>query len=307
MRISWINVILAAFLTAALFLSFSKIDPIKGTSDAAESDEQERDLPQVVRSVEINKEFYFAGERVPNELADVRERLERELLVNSYRHSSTIQYLKLMPRYFPMMETILKQEGVPDDFKYLAVAESGLRMAVSPAGAKGLWQFLKGTAIEQKLEVTSDVDERYHVEKSTRAACRYLKQLHEKFGSWTLAAAAYNMGPTALKKDLNLQKESSYYHLNLNRETMRYIFRIVALKEMHQESIKYGYYLEPTDLYAPLHEVVTIEVNKPVLSLADLAHQYGATYRDLKLHNPWLLNHRLTNTKGKTYYIQLPK
>jgi len=300
MRIAWYNILLAAFFCGAIFLSYS-------TADEKSVEEVDRDLPQVVRSVEITQTFNFAGERVPHELPDVKERMERELLVNSYRHSSTIQYLKLMPRYFPLIENILRQEGVPDDFKYLAVAESGLRMAVSPAGAKGLWQFLKGTAQEQGLRVTSEVDERYHVEKSTRAACRYLKQLHRQFGSWTLAAAAYNMGQTALARDLKYQKEDSYYNLNLSRETMRYIFRIVALKEMHLNAQKYGYYLESSDFYTPMDQVHVISVDKTVENLGDFAHKYGSTYRELKTYNPWLLSHKLSNASGKEYFIQLPK
>ncbi len=307
MRITWFNLVLTALCMSVLFLSFSESQSNKMPEATVVKENDMRDLPQIVRSVEINGEYNFAGERLPSESADVRERLERELLVNSYRHSATIQYLKLMPRYFPFIENILHQEGVPDDFKYLAVAESGLRMVVSPAGAKGLWQFLKGTALEQKLEVSNDVDERYHVEKSTRAACRYLKALKKQFGSWTLAAAAYNMGQTALSRDMKAQKENNYYDLNLSRETMRYIFRIVALKEIHQNSQQYGYYLESSDYYRPLDHVNLIEIDGPVESLADLAHKYGSSYRELKIYNPWLRNHKLSNAYKKKYYVQLPK
>ena len=309
MRSSWINLVLTSFLMAVLFLSYSHINPSETQIDEVNksSSEDDRDLPQVVQSVSLNKDFYFAGERLPRESADVRERLEKELLVNSYRHSATLGYLKLMPRFFPLIENILHQEGLPDDFKYLAVAESGLEQAVSPSGAKGIWQFMKGTALEQGLVVNSEIDQRYHVEKSTRAACRYLKKLHKQFGSWTLAAAAYNMGQTALAKDLNLQKESSYYDLNLSRETMRYIFRIVALKDVHNHGQQYGYYMESSDYYKPLDDVQVIPVEGPVESLADLAHKHGASYRDLKIYNPWLLNHRLFNSTKRTYYIQLPR
>ena len=309
MRIAWYNIVLASILSAGLFLSFSKTDEGQTTTNIISSEDiaSDRDLPQIVQSVVVNKEYNFAGERLPTEEMDVRERLERELLVNSYRHSSTIQYLKLMPRYFPLVENILRQEGLPDDFKYLAVAESGLRMAVSPSGAKGLWQFLKGTAQEYGLTVTSEVDERYHVEESTRAACTYLKKLKEQFGSWTLAGAAYNMGQNALSRDMKYQKESTYYNLNLSRETMRYIFRIVALKEIHQHAHQYGFFMEQSDLYKPMDNVHLIPVESSIESLADLAHQYGSSYRELKMYNPWLLNHKLTNTSGKKYYIQLPR
>ncbi len=308
MRISWINALFAALLSGALFLSYSdKHETKPTTSSAIHEITADRELPQVVQSIVLDKQYFFAGERLPTEHIDVKERLERELLVNSYRHSSTLQYLKLMPRYFPLIESILKQEGLPDDFKYLAVAESGLRMAVSPAGAKGIWQFMKGTAQEYNLIVASDIDERYHVEKSTRAACKYLRDLKKQFGSWTLAAAAYNMGQTALSRDLKTQKETSYYNLNLSRETMRYIFRIVALKELHQNSQQYGYFLESSDLYRPLDNVQVIPVTETIPSLADFAHKYGATYRELKMYNPWLLNHKFAITSGRTYYIQLPR
>ena len=310
MRITWYNLVLTAFLSAIILLSFSEKEEIKTSSQNLTSSSEsldERDLPQIVRSVDINKVFDFAGEPLPHDQADVKERLERELLVNSYRHSATIQYLKLMTRYFPLLETILRQEGVPEDFKYLAVAESGLRPAVSPAGAKGLWQFMKGTGLQYGLEINSEVDERYHVEKSTRAAAKYLKALHKQFGSWTLAAAAYNMGPTALSKDLKLQKETSYYNLNLSRETMRYIFRIVALKDIHQHAQQYGFYMESSDYYQPLDNVHAIPVETGIESLADFAHKYNSSYRELKVHNPWLLNHKLTNSSKRKYFIHLPR
>lgn len=308
MKIAWYNLVLAAFFTGGLFLSYKTLDTTKVEEPLATPAEveDERSLPQIVQSVVVDKTYQFAGEDMPS-TDDTRERLERELLVNSYRHSATIQYLKLMPRYFPLIENILRQEGVPDDFKYLAVAESGLRMVVSPSGAKGLWQFMKGTAGEYKLTVNSDIDERYHVEKSTRAACQYLKFLHEQFGSWTLAAAAYNMGQNALKRDMGHQKESNYYDMNLNRETMRYLFRIIALKEIHQHPEQYGFFLDSSDLYKPMDQVSVVQVNESIHSLADFAHKYNVSYRQLKKYNPWLLGHKLTNSSGKEYYIQIPR
>lgn len=308
MRITWFSIALTAILAAVIFLSYSSPSTENKNSSAKEENVSiDRNLPQVVQSVAIIEEHQFAGERVPHEIPDVQERLERELLVNSYRHSSTIRYMKLMPRYFPLLENILKQEGVPEDFKYLAVAESGLEQVVSPAGARGLWQFMKGTAQEFDLEVNSEVDERYHVEKSTRAACTYLKKLKEQFGSWTLAAAAYNMGQNALAREMTNQKEDNYYNLNLSRETLRYILRIVALKEIHENPEKYGYYLQDSDFYKPHDEVTVVKVDGEVESLADLAHANGSTYRELKVYNPWLLTHKLSNSAGKSYYIQFPK
>lgn len=307
MKIAWYNLLIAAFLIGGLFLSYTSYEPnATSPSDETAASVDARALPQIVQSVVVDKSYNFAGEAMPKS-DDTRERLERELLVNSYRHSATIQYLKLMPRYFPLIENILRQEGVPDDFKYLAVAESGLRNVVSPAGAKGIWQFMKGTAGEYRLLVNSEVDERYHVEKSTRAACKYLKKLKDQFGSWTLAAAAYNMGQNALKRDMGLQKESSYYDLNLSRETMRYVFRIMALKEIHQHPDQYGFFLDAMDYYKPLDQVSVVLVDGGVPSLADFAHRYNASYRQLKRYNPWLLSHKLTNSAGKEYYIQFPK
>ena len=298
----WFNLTLSAMLLAILFVSFAeKEEPL------AVPEKTERDLPQIIRSVLVDSKISFAEEEFPLELQDVRERYERELIVNSYRHSSTLQYLKLMSRHFPKIESILRQEGVPDDFKYLAVAESGLRNAISPANARGYWQFMKGTATDFGLEINEEVDERYHMEKSTRAACSYLKKLHKKFGNWTLAAAAYNMGENALAKELALQKESRYVDLNLNRETMRYLFRILAIKEIHTDPQKYGFFLDQIDLYDPMNNVYQVLIEEPQESLADFAHKYGTTYRELKRYNPWLINHRLTRIEGKNYYIEIPK
>ena len=308
MKITWYNLVLTACLTAVLFFSFSSANESTAKEDRVDiADTGSQQLPQDIRSVMISKEFYFAGERIPKENQDVKERLERELHVNSYRHSATIDYLKLMNRYFPLIESILRQENVPVDFKYLAVAESGLRPAVSSAGARGIWQFMKGTGQQYNLEINSGIDERYHVEKSTRAAAKYLHDLKDRFGSWTLAAAAYNMGPTAMSKDLALQKETSYYNMNLSRETMRYVFSIAALKEIHENSSLYGFNLDPIDLYEPLDNVHAIPVESTIESLADFAHKYNATYRELKMYNPWLLNSKLPNSSGRKYFVLLPR
>jgi hypothetical protein len=298
----WFNFTISALLLSFLFISFSTKENAPKPDTSAE-----RNLPQIIRSVLIENNVHFAGEEVSMENSDLRERLERELIVNSYRHSSTIQYLKLMNRHFPKIESILKEEGIPDDFKYLAVAESGLINAVSPANAKGYWQFLKGTAQDFGLGITDEVDERYHMEKSTRAACAYLNMLFKKFGNWSLAAAAYNMGENALNRELERQKEDSYYDMNLNRETMRYLFRILAIKEIHLHPEKYGFFMDQSDLYQPLNNVYQILIEEPQPSLADLAHKYGITYRQLKRYNPWLINHKLTRVEGKSYYVEIPK
>ncbi len=269
--------------------------------------EDERSLPQIVRSVTLEKDFIFAGEKAPLQNFDAQERLERELLVNSYWHSSTILNLKASGRYFPVMKPILARHGVPEDFVYLAVAESNLRNAVSPAGAKGLWQFMKSAGEHFDLEINSEVDERYHLEKSTEAAARYLRQLHERFGSWTLAAAAYNAGPTKISSLLKEQRAVTYYDLNLNEETSRYVFRLFAIKEIFENSRQYGFYLTEEDYYQPLEDYTVVKVNSSVENLGDFANKYGTSYRLLKVYNPWLIDATLSNRSRKTYEIKVPK
>ncbi|MEZ4911742.1 MAG: lytic transglycosylase domain-containing protein [Saprospiraceae bacterium] len=288
---------IAIVLFGAILISFSP----KGKADAAHF----FNLQQRVSSVNLNKAFYFADEEVPiNE--DTYERLDRELSVNAYWQSSTLLQLKLAHKYFPEVERILKNQGIPDDFKYLAVAESGLRNPTSSSGAKGYWQFMKPTAKELNLEISADVDERLHLEKSTMAACTYIKQLYNRFGNWTNAAGAYNIGPTAFAKAVDEQKESSYYMLNVNDETSRYVFRIVAFKEILSNPNNFGYYIENFEKYMPHTQMKEIEVTSTIESLADFAHANGTSYRLLKYYNPWLINSRLTVPVGKTYRIKIP-
>ena len=263
-------------------------------------------LPQVIKSIDLDKVYTFAGEEIPRDNFDAMERLDRELSVNSYWHSSTLLNIKNANRYFPVMERILAESGVPDDLKYLAVAESSLRNATSPAGAKGIWQFLKGTAVENGLEVNSQVDERYHVEKATKAAAKYLKKFKERFGTWTLAAASYNMGASNTAKFLKSQKAKTYFDLNINQETSRYVFRIVAIKEILQRPEEFGFYLESSELYQPLNDYKIIEVNSSISSWAEFAVNNGTTYRMLKVYNPWLISNNLTNSSKKTYQIKIP-
>ncbi len=262
-------------------------------------------LPQIVRAPNINKQFDWSGEIVPF-TADAKERLDRELLSNSYYHSSMIQNLKLANRYFPMVEQVLREKGIPEDFKYLAVAESGLRNVVSPARAKGLWQFMKPSAKERGLEVNEEIDERYHVQKSTMAAAEYLLYLHKRFGTWTNAAAAYNMGPTAFARQQKKQKQTNYYDLNLNHETMRYVFRLVAIKEIMTTPENFGFYVSPEEKYPPLNDYYEVLVEKSVASWGSFATEHGVTYRELKRYNPWLRDDHLTVIKNK-YQIKIPR
>ncbi len=263
------------------------------------------ELPQQIKSVNLDRKFDFAGEEVPiNE--DTHERLDRELSVNAYWQSSTLLNLKMANKYFPIVEKILSEYGIPDDFKYLAIAESGLRNVSSSANAKGYWQFMKPAALEMGLEVTDEVDERMHIEKSTRAACGYLRRLHDRFGTWTNVAAAYNVGPTAFAKTLSEQKENSYYDLNINDETSRYVFRIIAIKEIVRNPQDFGYYLEEEHKYTANTGLRPMAVTTTIPSLADFAHQQGITYRMLKYYNPWLINSKLTVPPGKQYTLMVP-
>lgn len=293
---------LAAFFSFALFSASKE----KGATQS-QSSVDTKNLPQVIRSIDLNRSFSFAGEEVPvASNFDARERLDRELSRNAYYHSNTLLNIKKTTRYFPTIEKILAENGVPDDFKYLAVAESDLTNATSPAGAKGIWQFMKPAARAYGLEITKEVDERYHLEKATQAACKYLKNDKERFGSWTLAAAAYNMGGTRMRKELKAQRATSYYDLNINAETMRYVFRIIALKQIINEPSEFGFYLEEEDRYQPL-DFVNIKVDRSIPNLGDFAKENGISYRMLKVFNPWLTSSSLTNKSGKTYYIKVPK
>lgn len=263
---------------------------------------------QVIKSVNLDKSFDFCGEELPMQNFDVRQRLDAELLRNIYYHSSTILALKRANALFPVIEPILKEEGVPDDLKYLAVAESGLTNAISPAGARGVWQFMKSAADQYGLEVSAEVDERYDLEKATRAACKYLKGQSQRLGSYTLAAAAYNGGPERIATEKANQRANSFYDMNLAAdETMRYPFRIVAIKEVMQNKELYEYFIDKEHLYEPLNQYTEIQVTETIPNLADLAVQYGTTYRMLKLYNPWLLTSKLTVRPGKTYTIRVPK
>lgn len=264
------------------------------------------ELPQQIKSVNLNKPFDFAGEPMPvNE--DTRERLDRELSVNAYWQSTTLLHLKLANKYLPVVERILAENGVPDDFKYLAIAESGLRNVTSSASAKGYWQFMKPAATEMGLEINEDVDERLHIEKSSKAACNYIKQLYRRFGSWTNVAGAYNVGPTAFARTLEEQKESNYYDVNINDETSRYLFRIIAIKEIVKNPHDFGYFVDDTEKYNLNSNLKTISITTSIPSLADFAHQQGITYRILKFYNPWLINNKLTVGQGKEYLIKVPQ
>lgn len=247
----------------------------------------------------------FAGENTPLNISDVKERFERELLVNANLDASTLLIIKRANRAFPIIEPILAKYGVPDDFKYLAVIESGLVNAVSPAGARGVWQFMPATAKERGMEVTDMVDERYHLEKSTEAACKYLLDSKIRFGNWTLAAASYNGGISGVNKQIEMQKVTDYYDLLLTEETSRYVFRILALKEIMKAPEKYGFTIAPEELYQNL-PTRKVEIDSSIVDLASFAKEQGINYKILKIHNPWLRDKKLLNPNKKKYQIEIP-
>ncbi len=259
-----------------------------------------------VYALDMPSNLNFAGEPVPIDQSDVYERMDRELLVNTYWQSNGLLLIKRAQKYFPIIEPILKHHGIPDDFKYLAVIESGLTQAVSPAGAKGFWQILAGTGRELGLEVNKNVDERYHIEKATEAACKYLLKSKERLGSWTLAAAGYNGGNNGIKRRLEEQKVANYYDLLLGQETGRYVFRIVAIKEILCNTEKYGFNYTNKHLYK-LPETYEVTVDTAVTDFADFGIKYGMTYKELKQENPWLRERHLNNKSRKEYIIKVLK
>ena len=259
-----------------------------------------------VYALQVPSNLDFAGEPMPLKSPDILERMDKELLVNTYWQSNGLLMFKRAKKYFPIIEPILAKHGIPEDFKYLAVIESGLTNAVSPAGARGIWQIMPATGRENGLEVNDNVDERYHLEKSTEVACKYLLKSKEELGSWTLAAAAYNAGNAGISRYLREQNVKNYYDLLLGEETGRYIFRIVALKEILSNPAKYGFNLREKDLYnnVPTYKV---EVKTEINDFTKFAEEYGINYKILKIHNPWLREPKLNNRSGKSYTIEIPE
>jgi len=258
-----------------------------------------------IYSIELPDELEFAGEAVPLKNEDVAERLDREMLVNVYWQSNTLLAIKRASRWFPVIEPLLKENGIPDDFKYIALIESNFQNVTSPSGAQGFWQFLEETGKKYGLEINEDVDERYHVIKATEAAIKYFKEAYNYFNNWTLTAASYNMGIGGINNQIKKQKVNSFYDLYLNIETSRYIFRILAAKEIYQNPQKYGFNLLEKHLYKP-YKTYEIETDTTISDLVDFALQHKITYRQLKLLNPWLRTSELTNKERKIYKISLP-
>ena len=288
---------IASFLILTLIFSSAKKD---------ENAEQEDVISKgsKVVAVPIPSQISFAGEQVALDKFEVKERLDRELLVNSYWQSNSLLMIKRSKRAFEIIEPILAEYDVPEDFKYLAVAESGLLNVTSSAGAKGVWQFMQSTAKSYNLEVNAEVDERLHLEKSTIAACQYLKEAHIRFGSWTLAAAAYNRGPAGVERDLKKQQVGDYFDLHLNTETSRYVLRILALKTIFENQTSYGIHLKNEDYYGSI-STINVVVDSSIINIAEYALQLGTNYHVLKSLNPWLKSNELT-VVNKTYTIKAP-
>ena len=251
------------------------------------------------------EDLNFAGEEIPIYSSEIWERIDKELLKNTYWQSNTMLYFKKANKYFPIIEPILKKYNIPDDFKYLALIESGLDNVVSPAGASGFWQILKGTAREHGLEVNSAIDERYNLEKATVVACEYLQDAYNKFGTWTMAAASYNMGKNGVRRRIAKQESNNYYNLHLNNETSRYVFRIIAVKEILQNPRKYGFMFREKDLYS-MPNYTTVEVDSTIVDLADFAKKNGINYKLLKQFNPWLRSTSLPDKSRRKYILKIP-
>lgn len=281
---------------------------INAVQDAPTDENQEKKIANDynVYALPMPENLEFAGEPVPLEIPDVHERMDRELLVNTYWQSNMLLLIKRANKYFPVIEPILAEYGVPDDFKYLAVIESSLTNAVSPAGARGFWQIMESTGKEYGLEINDNVDERYNLEKSTRVAAEYFRKSKERFGSWTLAASAYNAGNYGIDRQRDRQDVRDYYDLLLGEETGRYVFRIIAIKEIMENPKKYGFNFRDKDLYAVIPSY-KIKVDTPVADFAKFAKGFDINYKILKLHNPWLREAHLNNRSRKEYLIELPE
>ena len=288
----YLSLLIAFFFLNAIHIS--DVGPEKNTHETYN-----------IKALKIPENLTFAGEKVPTDRYDIRERMDRELLVNTYWQSNGLLMMKRANKFFPVIEPLLKKYGIPDDFKYLAVAESGLQNNSSPAGASGFWHFLRTSAREYGLEVNRNVDERYHLELATKVAAAYLKKSKERFGTWTLAAAAYNAGNARIANRLKNQQVDDYYDLLLNSETSRYVFRIVALKEILSNPKKYGFEFDEEDLYS-LPKTRTVEVDTAIVNIASFAKHFGTNYKVLKLHNPWLRENKLNNKSRKLYHIKIP-
>jgi membrane-bound lytic murein transglycosylase D len=296
---------LLGFIAAVPLLLF--LPGLTGQNPASAISGDNDKFPQGYKIISppVPEHLEFAGEKVPLQNFEVRERIDREFIVNTYYHSFTIISMKRANRYFPVIEPILKEHGIPDDFKYVAVIESGLANVISPAGAVGFWQFMADAGKKYGLEINDEVDQRYDLKKSTEAACLYIKDARDEFGSWTMAAASFNMGTNGVEKQMARQKTNNYYNLVLSDETSRYIARIISMKTILQHPEEYGFAIGEDELY-PVLPTQDITISGPINDLADFAIEKGINYKILKMYNPWLRDNILTNKAGNNYTLELP-
>jgi membrane-bound lytic murein transglycosylase D len=299
--------IILLFTVLVVIALFAFTSPTDNSDNLGKSTEPLALTVQNVTAPPIPSSLDFAGEEMPLDEFDVYERIDRELTVNTFYHSQMIKFLKLAPRYFEIIEPILKDNKIPDDFKYLALAESSFdQKALSPSGAAGIWQFMKDAGKQYGLEVNDDVDERYNIEKATVAACKYLQESYSIYGNWTMVAASFNAGKAGVKRLSDIQKESNYYELLMAEETNRYVYRIVALKTILNAPEKYGFHVKKSEAYPSL-SFKNVEVSGAIANLTDFAKKNGTSYKLLKTFNPWLRDTSLKNEFKKTYQIKIPK
>ncbi len=295
----------ALIIVCSGFILLSTVLGFKGSGGNTGTEANLFDTVYSIQSFKLPVEVSFAGERMPLENFDTRESLEREILTSAYRHSSTIMIIKRANRYLPVIEKILKENNIPDDFKYLVAAESEFSNMISPVGATGFWQIMPETGREEGMEINTVVDERYNVERSTQFACEYFRRSYGKYGNWTLAAASYNGGRAGLDEQIGIQKQNNYYDLLLNEETSRYIFRAVAYKLVITDPVRYGFDLGKDDLYPEL-KYYEVKVDSSITDFSAFAEKYGTNYKILKFLNPWLRKPFLTPRSNKVYLIKIP-
>lgn len=298
------TILTASFIFSTVIIVLFIASVMKGYSNPTNTF-QTPDSLYTIKSFKLPDTVLFAGERMPLDNFDTRESLEREILTSAYRHSSTILIIKRANRYLPMIEKILKKNNVPDDFKYLAAAESEYSNMISPAGATGFWQIMPETGKEEGMEINTVVDERYDVERSTQFACEYFLRSYEKYGNWTLAAASYNGGRAGIDEQIEIQHQTDYYDLLLSEETARYIFRAVAYKLVITDPKSFGFNIVKDDLYPEL-KYNEVKVDSSVTSFSDFAAKFGTNYKILKLLNPWLRKPYLNPKPKKEYIIKIP-
>jgi membrane-bound lytic murein transglycosylase D len=289
----------------AIIIIFGITQGFRGSGETRANTARLSDNEYVIKAFKLPDVVTFAGEKMPLDNFDTKESLEREILISAYRHSSTILIIKRANRYFPVIEKILKEYNIPDDFKYLVAAESEYTNMVSPAGATGFWQIMPETGKEQGMEINQVVDERYHIEKSTRFACEYFLKSYEKYGNWTLAAASYNGGRARVDEQIEMQRQNNYYDLLLSEETARYIFRVVAYKLVITDPVSFGFDIGKEDLY-PEMKYYEVRVDSAITDISSFAGKFGTNYKMLKFLNPWLRKPYLTPKPNKEYIIKIP-